>query len=328
MRKETVPMILGSAFHEGMKEYLVNDYDMTGAVNAARSVLNQAIRDRKGNADEQDMVKELNYSLNKVRDLLRYYLPKMGWGDTIDVVWYDYETESYFTNSSKPREDRINAIPMVEFAFDYPLDEFVTVTGIVDAVYYDYYTEQYVLADWKLRSRMQGDTAAALDGQLHLYAACINALTDIPFNTVEMYQFNSRLPSDAKINNNGTLSKSAQITTFSHWYDTLPDALRREVDRNTNTWQAWADVKLKPGNHFMNATRSLVTDVSHATALDNVRSIYMALSHAQAMLDNDIALPAVLSSYGCAYCPFAKLCGNQIRHKQLGDEILNTYLTD
>lgn len=195
---------------------------------------------------------------------------------------------------------------VIEWVFEYG-----SFKGIVDAVLYDAWSDEFILVDWKLRYAFPHDDVAAMDGQLAFYAALLNDMGARIRKTV-MWQFRRAVPQLARLNQNGMPSVAAQTTTWEYWWETLPSDLRAKL--NEAEWRATMEGKVKDLSYFTNPVTSPVTQMSSRNAMDNALLVLDAIRNAGKRYDDAIPAPAILSSNGCQYCDFFKLCANPFKY--------------
>ncbi len=320
---ERRPMILGTAFHAGIAEFLdaewSSEYACSGAIDRAVaaalvSLNEQTVADKTYWDYEQsayltdnayyEMINDLHHLLPK---LLMYHLPLIGIG-TRYVVATVGNLFPAVINGHKP---------MIEYEIDT-----LSWKGYVDAVLIDMETGQQVAVDWKVRSSFPFDAMASIDGQLPFYAAVLNEMGANISQTI-MWQFKNSVPKPARINKNGQPSIAAQDTTWEYWVETLPAPLQKfvkpgDTDRFGGFMREIAETlkpKLKTAQDFQHPVIAEVTDFSSAILMGSVHSTVRALQHQiQDVHDYSGLYPAILSSYGCKGCEFWKLCSAPLKY--------------
>ncbi len=330
-------LILGSAFHAGVEAALrlqfwtdyaqhvqTTEWLVTEATAAARNyikgvtVTNKMVKDyHNGGLLTHDfayyaMIREVS---QLVVELLRYHVPLIGLGSryivpSVDDVLSGEEPIGRPSNGRyyDPDSDWPDVQPAVEWHFEYEVDGDTTLTGYIDTVLWDVEQQDYVMVDWKTRNLFPHDSMALIDGQLHLYAAVVNALAERPvINQVMMYQMLTKPPAPASIGKNGLPNTGATgyATTWEVWSATLPAGLEAE------DYYLKIKDKLKTDDYFQRPIRGAVTETSSTLAMANVDAAVVSIRSA---LASGMPLPAILSSNGCKFCDFAMLCGNVLRY--------------
>lgn len=330
-------LILGSAFHAGVEAALrqhfwtdyaqhinTTDWLVAEALAAARNYIKGATVSNKMVKDYQNggllthdfayynMIREVT---QLVVELLRYHVPLIGLGNRYTVPSVDdvLSGEPPIGRPSNGRyydadSDWPDVQPAVEWHFEYQVDGDTTLTGYIDTILWDTNAQDYVMVDWKTRNMFPNDNYAMIDGQLHLYAAVVNALAEKPvINQVMMYQMLTKPPAPAKMStsNKPLTGASGYATTWEVWSESLPDGVDPEKYYNT------IKDKLKDDSYFQRPVRGAVTETSSLLAMANVDAAVISIRSA---LASGMPLPAILSSNGCKFCDFAILCGNVLRY--------------
>lgn len=286
------PRLLGSAFHAGIAEY-AETFNVNEAIFSASEYL--AENTHSGNDLEYlDMVNNVH---SDVYTMLRYYLPRTGLGTRYRVA----TVGELFPDAPDAEA------PMVEWSFHT-----TDVKGTIDAVLFDNETEEYVLVDWKTRSSFPFDDAAHLDGQLHLYIACLKLMTDAPLNRAIMWQFKTKTPAPAsisRVNNLPNTGAASYDTTWEEWCRTLPAGIKPEK------YEALMRPKLKTDDDYMRKTEIIITP----TSVENTGTVTRGILHQMenvgklAVVD-PMLVPAIQSVHTCKMCPFYRLCGGVLRY--------------
>lgn len=329
-------LMLGSAFHAGIQAALLAEYSSSlhmmamttewmvkAAVDAARAyirehtVTDKMVRDYTApgamvlDFDYYNMVREVGVL---VVELLRYHIPLLGLGSR-----YIVPSVGDVVRGLPPEyrhADGADPVPAVEWHFEYPLMDNVTLSGYIDAVLWDTQTNEYVIVDWKTRGNFPFDDDALIDGQLHLYAAVVNDLSEYmhgahpeaaPIHNVVMWQFKTKTPSPASISKKTLLPNvgaKSYDTTWEVWCATLPAGINPDdyVDLKA---------KMKTDEDFQRRVVAPVTALSTTLARENAEAAVRAI---QWQLQSNHPAPAVLSSNGCKFCDFAMLCRNPLRY--------------
>lgn len=306
------PLVLGSAVHKGIETYLrvitevQHELEFVPDIEKARAEVDafQAVRDYiKGETrpnqqryDDKSGLKafdseyyEMMREVEKTAvELLEFYLP------TIPATWRIATKGQVIPGryEGNPQGDEL-ALEW-KIYHDFPMGE--EFTGIVDAVIHDSESGATLLVDWKVKGNFPLDDKAALDGQLHLYAAVLNE-HGAAIREVCMYQMKSTLPANAEISavtGEPLTGRSGYATTWEHWRATLPMGV------DASKFEDKMRPKMKDMSYFLRPIYSPVTRHSTQFALDNAHQ-------AVRMVDNN-TLPAKLSSYDCNFCPYFRLC--------------------
>lgn len=317
-------LILGSAFHAGVEAAIrlvdwvtvryngtyedANEQAVAIACEAARTYINENVKpqmvyNKVADAYEPDI--EYNKMVTEVYAivprLLAYHIPLMQLGKRFMPV-----TKGLVLGSNDFDESTELAL---EWRLEYrsPLKTNLIVTGFVDAILYDYEQECLVIVDWKTRGAFPNDNLALVDGQVHLYAAVLNAM-GATINRVAMWQFSTKLPSPASISKRDGLPNmgaASYDTTWEHWLATLPP--------NINGWKYEAEMrpKMKQPEDFQRVVWGEVTDVSQRMMWNNIYATYDAIEHAKT---SEYGFPAALGSNACKFCDFLPLCANGLRY--------------
>jgi PD-(D/E)XK nuclease superfamily len=319
---EKARLVFGSAFHKGIETALhmsvrgrhsLETYQ-TEAVAAARkyvtdnTVSGLTVRNHKG-----ELVTDTEYynSMADVKasvgDLLRYHIKVMGFGSHFHDRFIVPALSDLAMGEAPSAVMDANALPLIEYHFEYELLSNVVLSGYVDAILWDVELGQYVIYDWKTRTQFPFDQYAEIDGQLHLYAAVINELFPLAnVSEVRMYQMLTKPPQPASISKKGVpnLGAASYNTTWEVWCATLPRGLVAEHYREA------LEGKLKTDEDFYRVVSVPITRYSCHEALDNAVTIAHMIEPAYEW----DAPPAVLSSNGCKFCEFAMLCGGVLRY--------------
>lgn len=301
--------IFGSAIHAGfeaaLRFYFTHEQvSIALAVTAVdKYIREQAVPNKmRYNYETRQSVLDYDYytMLEEVRaeaaTFIRYYLPRVGIGDRYVPV----SIARVMPNMQEAH------IPAIEWDFELPLDGH-TLVGRIDAVMLDRSTDELVLFDWKTRAAMPKDYMALLDGQLHLYAAVINAQGGT-INRVLMAQMKRGTPKGAELSKKDNLPLTGRANYNMTW-DSFVASLPAAVD--PEFYRAELDGKLKSFiPDFYNPVSGFITDVSSELALINIRAQLTQLEHA---VELDV-YPARLSSNACQYCEFSRLCSGAFRY--------------
>lgn len=333
-------MILGSAFHAGIDRALREEFDASvhqisittpwlvqAAVEEARIYIEQATVVNKripseaaGGAlaldfDYYQMLREVSAL---VVELLEYHLPKIGIGSR-----YLVPSIPDVLAGNAPQWLGNDPVPATEWHFEYPLDENTVLSGYIDSILWDTEEEQYVMVDWKTRGVFPYDGVALLDGQLHLYAAVVNDMAGYfngqrPINKIVMYQFRTKTPAPASISKRTNLPNDgakSYDTTWEVWCNTLPHG----IDPTRYTYM---QALMKTDADFQHPVQAAVTQFSCDAALQNVDA---AVASMRAAIASGKPMAAVLSSNGCKWCDFARLCATPLRYGGELDSLIAAY---
>lgn len=318
------PKLLGSAIHAAIQaaiQYVFqtvtpDEKELTRlAVQAARNyirdntvanatVYNYERGQHEVNSAYYDMMNEL---LIVAPVLAEYHVPRIGIGKRFRPV------------SRGELVKGAGDTCAVEWTINHKLKTH-TITGIVDTVLWDEEAGDYVIVDWKVRDSFPHDTMALLDGQLHLYAAILNA-QGAKIGRVCMFQLKSKTPSPASISVRTSLPNTGAAsydTTWEYWVKTLPAGINPEEYREQML------PKLKQDSDFIRPVFNGVTATSSSLALDNALQTITAMVQANKQLAKGEGLPAVLSSTQCRFCPFWRLCAGALRYGGDVTEVVET----
>ncbi len=345
--KEKAALYRGSAFHAAVAEWLTSG-DINKAWESAKAVLselhipNKLVKDydNGGMKEDSEYYQMLEDVRSEVSDCVEYYLPRLNVGEgkryrvarvcevlgcteitceecsgtgLVDVGdEEDYCEDCDGNGSYCPRCDEL----MVEYEFIH-----MGVRGFIDAVLYDTELDRFVIVDWKLRTSMPYTHLVELDGQLHLYAAMLN-LMGADITSAIMWQFKYAIPKPVKLNKNGSLSKQNSSTTIDRIMETLPygweQMTRDEI-------LVFLDGKLKFDTDFEQPVEMVVTEFSEQMAKDNVNATIWNMTYARTRLEKGKQLPATISSFGCRFCDYNRLCATAFTHGVNPEEIIEEY---
>lgn len=301
------PLILGSAVHAGIEEYLRAKTERPtltplGLLTIAQLAAQEYVKGEtqpnvRKYVDGKQVFDTTYYEMMReaalaASTLLMHYIP------TIPDSWR-IATKRQVIPSRYPADDRRGDELALEWQIRYTFPGGQEFTGVVDAVILDIETGMVTMVDWKVKGQFPMDDKAMLDGQLHLYAAVLNA-AGANIREVCMYQMKSEGPAVAELGqgakNKGQVltGRDSYATTWEYWCETLPMGV------DPKKYEATMKPKMKTIDYFIRPVTSPVTRYSSEFALDNA---YQAVK----MIEND-ALPAVLSAYTCNFCPFWRLC--------------------
>lgn len=322
---------LGSAFHEGIEfvlkqydddvaDYFLPEVDVRGAVAAAlRWVKEDTIPNKQvydpasgGQVPDTYYYQTMAKVRNEVVPLLEYHIPLMGIGTKYVPV---IKGDLFPIGTVHPDDFTELAL---EWKLKYPIGDDVFITGIVDAVLRDVETGEYVIVDWKTRGVFPNDDLALVDGQVHLYAAVLNAM-GANISRVAMWQFSTKLPSPASIsakNHRPNTGAASYDTTWDHWVATLPPNISPEK------YEEEIRPKLKQNEDYQRIVWGVVTSHSTEMMYRNVLATVEAIQNAR---ESDHGFPAVLGSNACKWCPFLQLCANGLRYGGDVEEFIDRY---
>lgn len=324
IEKDSIYLMVGKAFHEGMRVVLVNLYAGL-TLEAAIDDATLAIHCYIDSLTEQNIMRHNYETGEEERDVDYYALREDARKTTSDMLAY-YVPQLELGTRYMPVQDK-NGKLMVEYELNHEMDNGVF-TGYVDAVMYDTQEKKWVVFDWKTRKGISQQRKVLIDGQLHAYASI---LTDMGLIIDEIIQveFVRKLPTPAKVNKDGKPSITAQKTTWDTWYASLPEPTRMLVDNDLPKWQEWASNKLHNDSSFLSSVSDVVSRWSAETTLNNLENVLMQMDNAQSWLEEDEhnALPATYNTYVCYAtipCPFAEMCSSVFRHGGSLDELIET----
>lgn len=327
-------LLLGSAVHAGIEaalrysfeadqdQHIMTEEWLVGAaINAAQTYLFDHTAEDKQIKDYTtgQMVTDMAYydMLLELKalvvELLAFHIPLIGIGTR-----YMVPRVIDFMNGLPPwgytvDTSEANQRPTIEVPIELPLDESGILTGYADSILWDADNNEYVLIDWKTRGVFPDDRLAALDGQLHLYAAALNETANFvagvkPIQKVILWQVRTKTPSPASISKRTNLPNvgaESYDTTQDYWLKTLPKGIDPEK------WLPQMAGKFKDPSEFQRQVTGVVTDTSSALALENAKA---ALEAIRAGIESRKAMPAVLGSRACEYCDFLMLCQTPLRY--------------
>ena len=290
--EDKVNLIRGRAFHKVMESHLLG---------FNQSEIAQILRIELATVEDVEIRDAINYEVQNLYDYHHneLYMPTRHLLATAQDV-FPNNYQKLGLNQSKS---------MVEYRFEY--ENFI---GVVDAIFYDTSLNAHVIVDWKLRRNMAHPMDIQVDGQLQFYAACLNEM-GANIQAAYMWEFRNKIPKPARINKNGTPSIAAQDTTWEVWLNSLPYPLRDNLDQEE--WQEVLKEKIKGKEEYAIAHEIPITPNSSKLALNNARVIETMIANAHALLANEYQMPAWLSSFGCRFCEFNKLCASPL---QYGDD--------
>lgn len=278
-----LPLLTGSAFHEGMAGFLKSG----GTISVAREEINTYLGRQRYTGDDLDRKLEVDLMLDEAYhtaiSMIETYTPLLEMGER----YFPVEVETSFE------------LDCVTYVFE----------GRIDAVLYDSVEDKKVLVDWKTTSSLKHPEDIALDNQLHFYAL---AYKDV--DSVIYHQFRTKLPQPARITKTGKLSEANQATTWDVWYSTLPDTYRKQVDKDIDKWKVWAEEKLNPLSNFYSKHEYTVDERSRELTKQNLDSIAISMKDAVYNLNNGHSLPAILSMDKCQFCDYRRLCSGVLRY--------------
>lgn len=301
------PMILGSAVHAAFEEALRAKTErptlkLEGLIALAVMHAREYIKGETQpnvrkyengvqvyDSDYYEMMRLLG---DEAAELIVHYLP------TVPDSWR-IATKRQVIPSRYPAGDKRGDELALEWQIRHTFPDGQEFTGVVDAVIVDINTDALLMVDWKVKSQFPTDDKAALDGQLHLYAAILNHY-GANIREVCMYQMKSTPPAPAETGkgakNKGEIltGRDSYATTWEHWCATVP------MGTNVSKYEASMKPKMKTMDYFVRPVYSDVTRWSSQFSLDNA-------VQAIRMIEND-TLPAVLNAWTCGYCQFARLC--------------------
>ena len=290
--EDKVNLIRGRAFHKVMESHLLGHN---------RQEIAQILRIELSNVQDLEIRGAIN---DEVQNLYEYhhnqiYMPASHHLATASDVFPDTHHKLGLDTTT----------PMVEYSF-----EFEGFTGVVDAIIYDASLKAHVIVDWKLRRTMSHPMDIQVDGQLQFYAACLNKM-GANIQAAYMWEFRNAIPKPARINKNGMPSVAAQDTTWEVWWDSLPYPLPDTLDKAE--WQETLTGKVKGKEEYSKAHDIPITPNSSKLAMDNATTIEAMIGNALFDLEQGQQMPAWLSSFGCRFCEFNKLCASPL---QYGDD--------
>ncbi len=305
------PLILGSAVHAGIEEYLRAKTERPtltplGLLKLAQMAAVEYVKGetqpniRKFMDGKQVFDSEYYEMMRKVGQeaavLLEHYIPTIP--DSWRIATKAQVIPSRYVGKGTIADELGQQLALEwEIRHTFPGGE--EFTGIVDAVIIDIESGAVLMVDWKVKGQFPMDDKASLDGQLHLYAAVLNS-AGAQIREVCMYQMKSDGPAPVElgqgVKNKGEIltGRDSYATTWEYWCSTLPMGV------DPAKYEKTMKPKMKTIDYFIRPVFSPVTRHSSQFALDNA---YQAIR----MIEND-TLPAVLSAYTCNFCPFWRLC--------------------
>lgn len=304
--------ILGSAIHAGFDAALVYmfrhfrdgswDVEAWGvdwvniALKAARDyVLSQGVGLPLNTPPEFfDMLDGVS---REAVDFLRYYLPRIGLGHRYVPVSVQEVLPQYLEAH----------VPFVEYSFELPLVDDDILVGRVDAVLRDLTTGELILVDWKSRIAFPKDYLAAIDDQLHLYAAVINAQGG-SISQVGMIQMKRNLPKGAEFSTKDGLPLTGRASYNATW-DSFVQSLPAGIDAEYYREKLAGKLKQHEPD-FYHPVFNFVTKLSSHLVLDNIRAQIAVIT----MGVETYNFPARMSYTACQFCEFQQLCANAFRY--------------
>jgi hypothetical protein len=302
---ESRPMILGSAVHKGIETYLRLKSERPTLTHQGRLLLaSEATRayvkkDTKPHQQKWDWgTKQLIFDsdyyamMTEVADaaceILMHYTP------AIPADWQIATKDDVLPSRY---DDARGEQLTLEWEIFHTLPGGQGFKGIVDAVIKDG-SGNLFLVDWKVKSKFPWDEMASMDGQLHLYAAVLNA-NGANIKQVCMYQMLSNPPAVCATGtgkNLGQILTGAQTyaTTWEYWCETAP------MGTNLAHYEPIMRPKLKTMDYFIRPVYSPITKASSAFAISNFQKGVDMIEAGH--------LPARVSTYTCQSCFFASLC--------------------
>jgi hypothetical protein len=333
----------GTVFHEAMKGMLphLNDYTPQALIKVAVHHAREAIStlripnklNYRGEPDfeYEDMLDRIDMG---VVALLNYFVPKVANGryrvaTGMDVfghrectrcegrggyVEVDENGNDDWYSCDKCDGQNLDKELMIEWGFEYPVTDYVTVKGIIDVILIDMVTEEVIIVDWKTRDAILPAMQALIDGQLHLYAAIIDAMGG-RVDSVSMWQVRRVPPAPATlVDGNSRPSKAAsgiKATDKETFLATLPEKMLEQWSSESALAQIQS---IKPEGHFHMRTDAIITAVSNANAIENLLAQANLLGYYRDLSAQDKPLPAQYSSHLCKGCPFLPLCSDGLRY--------------
>ena len=293
--KDSVPLIIGSAFHEGMSgalwyihttsESLLYDDDI---IHAAIVAATKYMDDNTivGKVDPYTKEHDAEYYLmmetvrNTVVKALSFYIPKLG--------LHNYTIAT------------LDGVPMIEYKFVQPLPNGHEFRGAIDAVLVDIHGNN-VIFDWKTTQSIGEYEHFTMDEQLLCYTWVLQERGLDVYDAQYVYMRHI-LPKPAKMTTKGKPSVGAIHSTWDVWYASLPPE-----------WQAAADVGKY--DEFREKHIHPLTDylqfISIAATSHKINSAVETLceqaNYVAGLLESQdfVARP---SKQLCTYCDFKRLC--------------------
>ena len=302
--EDKVPLIRGRAFHKVMEAHLLGIDPYVICKNVLRTEL-ATVKDQEIRGAISDEIQDLyQYHANQL------YMPAQHLLATAAGVFPD----TY-------KDHGLNAAdPMVEYKFHYG-----AFTGVVDAIMYDRSLKAHVIVDWKLRKNMSHPMDIQVDGQLQFYAACLNSM-GANIEIAYLWEFRNAIPKPVQMTKKGTPNLTAmKSTTWEMFWDTLPYGIKES--RSKEEWQEFARDRVKGKEEYAKAHEIPITKNSSELALYNAITVANMLVDARIALKNGRSMPAWLSSFGCRFCEFNKLCASPLQYGDDPTEMIEQHYT-
>lgn len=317
------PMILGSAVHKGIETALRMRTELTGdpranvgravtmGVNAARQYVRDETRmdvlkyESGRSVPDTAYYQMMDELTGLAPTLARYHVGQLPQTWRVAYKWEVLGRMTEGTEQSVTGIEYDQDTLALEWNISHITPDGDLLTGIVDCIVIDTATGELFIVDWKVRTSFPRSEEAFVDGQLHLYAAMLNA-AGASIRKVVMYQMKNKTPSPAEI------LKSGEPGTGRASYDTTWDVWAmdvRAVGKDPEKYRAEIEPKLKRDDEFRSIVSSAVTENSSTLSLENAYAAIKQVKEAE----KTEQFPAILSSYACSNCAFLKLCAGPFR---------------
>ena len=246
----------------------------------------------------------MDRAFDDAREIIEYQVPRFDWERyqpvSLEDLFGDRAAEILEHSTSLHRVDQ----PLVEWAFALPArfedGSTATVNGVIDAVVFDRQQVEYIMIDWKTRRSMPDPVLVALDGQLQLYGAVINAFAgESLIRRGVMYQIAMSVPKQAKTTQKNVPSMAIPGSTWEVWSNSV-----KMLGFDPEDYREDMLPKMQPPEHYTNPVEiALNLDVDRRTFENLAEAVSLITSATEAE-----TFPGILSSTGCQFCPFKKIC--------------------